>query len=292
MKENNSAVVNSNSNPAAIENKKNEKSTFSFGMLFFYLILIIVIGFIVMRFKNENDQLKFQNEMKNKVIIGCTEQNHIRIETAKTMEKQIREKGDIIVKRNKEKIKFEKTIYHLKVKIKDQTGELERLSASIREKEATIISLKRINYDIKMRKGLKTEKYQGSDLINYHFMDQISTILNDKSEWKIIYKGTKNGFRAKNFHDKCDNHPNTITIISANNRTFGGFTSAHWHSRDEWSYDPNAFLFSLDTKSGKLTKYNQDGEHHSKKYSIGGSPILGPCFGGGHDVNLFIFFDN
>jgi hypothetical protein len=118
-------------------------------------------------------------------------------------------------------------------------------------------------------------------------VDQISTILkDDKSEWKIIYKGTKDGFRAKDFHDKCDNHSNTITIISANNHIFGGFTSAFWHSKCRSSYDSKAFLFSLDTKSGKLTKYNQDGRCISNNHSIYGSPSFGPIFGGGDDVNL------
>jgi hypothetical protein len=121
---------------------------------------------------------------------------------------------------------------------------------------------------------------------------EISSILkDDKSKWEMIYKGTWDGFKAKNFHDKCDNHPNTITIISANNHTFGGFVSIPWHSKIDSSYDSNAFLFSFDTNSKKLTKYNQDGEDGSdKNYSIYGHPFYGPIFGIGQDVNILFFF--
>jgi hypothetical protein len=147
------------------------------------------------------------------------------------------------------------------------------------------IQAKRINDD--EIKDPKRNKYQGSDLINYPFINQISIILNDKSEWRMIYKGTKDGFKPRDFHGKCDDHSNTITIISANNHTFGGFTSIPWHSRGGYSYDPNAFLFSFDTKSNELTKYNQDGKYHSNKDSIYGYSSFGPIFGSGHDVNLF-----
>jgi hypothetical protein len=214
---------------------------------------------------DKNAELKItQEKMLQKEDIIYTMKNRIKTKDV-IIDNLNKEKVEIKIK-EKESIEIEKCFFTLKKRIDNEIEEIER-----KEKEKE-----------------KKYQYQGSDLVDYHFLNLISTILkDDNSKWKMIYKGTRDGFGAKDFHRKCDNHPNTITIISANNHTFGGFTSIPWHSRDTSSYDPNAFLFSLDTKSGKFTKYNQDGEYHSEMISISGHSLCGPAFGGGTDVKLF-----
>jgi hypothetical protein len=46
---------------------------------------------------------------------------------------------------------------------------------------------------------------------------------NDK--WTLLYRGTRDGFGAVDFHTKCDDHSNTLTIVKANGSSyiFGGF---------------------------------------------------------------------
>ena len=45
----------------------------------------------------------------------------------------------------------------------------------------------------------------------------------------MIFRGTKNGFRAKDFHEKCDNKGPTITIVQdVKGYIFGGYTSMNW----------------------------------------------------------------
>ena len=55
-----------------------------------------------------------------------------------------------------------------------------------------------------------------------------------------------------NFHNKCDNIPNTLVLIkSEGNRRFDGFTLIPWKSEgDYWIKDPEnkTFVFSLDNK--------------------------------------------
>jgi hypothetical protein len=48
-----------------------------------------------------------------------------------------------------------------------------------------------------------------------------------KDKWTLLYRGTRDGFGAANFHSKCDRHKNTLTIIKAHGTSFifGGFTS-------------------------------------------------------------------
>jgi hypothetical protein len=277
------------SNPAVEKKNKNENSIFM--KLFFHFILIIVIGIIIMKFKQDNNDLKRQIEYKNKVIIGCTKDMNSMSKKIISLKKQIDGQIESINLFDNKIIEKEREINSFKRLILDKNVELKIIQEKMLQKEDIIYTMKnRMKIKDNIIDNLNKEKYKGSDIVDHNFMSLISSILkDDKSEWRMIYKGTKNGFRSKDFHDKCDGHSNTITIISANNHTFGGFTSASWHSKDAWSYDPNAFLFSLDTKSGKFTKYNQDGEGSLGNKSICGGPIYGPCFGGGNDVKLLFF---
>ncbi len=53
---------------------------------------------------------------------------------------------------------------------------------------------------------------------------------NDK--FRLLYRGTIDGFRSSVFHSKCDDHSKTLTILKAkeSNYIFGGFTSVEWDS--------------------------------------------------------------
>jgi hypothetical protein len=80
---------------------------------------------------------------------------------------------------------------------------------------------------------------------------------NDK--WTLLYRGTRDGFGGRDFHSKCDNHKNTLTIIKAKGSSyiFGGFASINWNSTNGWKSDPNAFLFSLTNKNNQPSKISQ-----------------------------------
>ncbi len=77
-----------------------------------------------------------------------------------------------------------------------------------------------------------------------------------KDKWSLLYRGTRDGFAAANFHSKCDAHKNTLTIIKAHRTSyiFGGFTSSDWDSSSGCKIDPNAFLFSLTNKDNQPRK--------------------------------------
>ena len=67
----------------------------------------------------------------------------------------------------------------------------------------------------------------------------------------LLYKGTKNGFEASMFHDKCDGKgPNVVFVKSKLGKRFGGYTS-QWKKGGEYHEDSAAFLFSL----SHLTKH-------------------------------------
>ncbi|CAF1033147.1 unnamed protein product [Brachionus calyciflorus] len=66
------------------------------------------------------------------------------------------------------------------------------------------------------------------------------------SKFKLIYRATRDGFSAANFHQKCDNISSTLTIIqTSTGEVLGGYTEQAWDSSASYKYDPDAFGFSL-----------------------------------------------
>jgi hypothetical protein len=103
-----------------------------------------------------------------------------------------------------------------------------------------------------------------------------------KDKWTLLYRGTRDGFGAKDFHSKCDNHNNTLTIIKAKETSFvfGGFTSIKWNREEGYHSDPNAFLFSLTNRDNQPCKMRQIGT----TFSIYCFSSCGPIFGFGNDL--------
>jgi hypothetical protein len=50
--------------------------------------------------------------------------------------------------------------------------------------------------------------------------------------FKILWRGSRDGFTVKDFHRQCDSHTNTlIVILDTKGNIFGGFTPVEWESR-------------------------------------------------------------
>jgi hypothetical protein len=105
-----------------------------------------------------------------------------------------------------------------------------------------------------------------------------------KDKWTLLYRGSRDGFAAANFHSKCDGHSNTLTLLKANGTSyiFGGFTSINWDSSSEWKFDSNAFLFSLTNKDNQPCKMRQI----NTTKSIFCRSDHGPTFGSGADISI------
>ncbi|KAL9951570.1 hypothetical protein ACROYT_G044254 [Oculina patagonica] len=101
---------------------------------------------------------------------------------------------------------------------------------------------------------------------------------------KLLYRASRNGWAATNFHSCCDNKGPTVTVVkSTGNYIFGGYTDQHWDSSGAWKSAPDSFLFSLVNPSGlPPTKMpliaGQEGN------AIIGNSSYGPIFGSGHDL--------
>jgi hypothetical protein len=74
-------------------------------------------------------------------------------------------------------------------------------------------------------------------------------------EWRLglLYRGSRDGFAAADFHRCCDGHAGTLTLIeSSDGFRFGGFTPCAWDSSGTWKRDDCAesFLFTLRNPHG------------------------------------------
>lgn len=80
-------------------------------------------------------------------------------------------------------------------------------------------------------------------------------LTSENQNWKLLYRATRDGFEAEDFHQKCDAHPKSLTIIkTTSGAVFGGFTENDWaqlQAEGHFKFDQNAFIFSLINKQNE-----------------------------------------
>jgi hypothetical protein len=112
----------------------------------------------------------------------------------------------------------------------------------------------------------------------------------------LLWRGSRDGFLAKEFHGHCDGHANTLTFIEdTGGNIVGGFTRVEWESvewngksgaeHNGWKADPTlqSFLFSL------RNPHNFPSRRFALKASekaraIDCDSAWGPCFS---DIGVF-----
>ena len=246
-----------------------------------------------------------KKEVNDTIKDICNEINLMREKTEK-FEKNIEKKIDDEIKEQNNK--FVEEIKNLKEENKKLLDEMKTLKEEVNE-------LKKIKDDLKTINELKSEnsifkeenKYLREELeklmqivspLNYKMRNMYNrSILFDVSEFEMvkleiekkkgqsviglkkIYQATIDGGECSIFHKKCDNIPNTLTVIkSAGYRRFGGFTTAEWDTSGKFKDDKNSFLFSLDKK--KIYSYKNNGK------AIYCHKDFGPTFGAGYTIKI------
>jgi hypothetical protein len=103
----------------------------------------------------------------------------------------------------------------------------------------------------------------------------------NKKEFKLLYRASRDGFSGTQFHSKCDNISKTLSIIKVKDKPhiFGGYTEATWEDKT-YKQDPNAFIFSLVNNDNKPIKMKIN---KNIQYAICCYSSYGPTFGGGYD---------
>jgi hypothetical protein len=96
----------------------------------------------------------------------------------------------------------------------------------------------------------------------------------------LLWRGSRDGFGARDFHGRCDGHANTLTFIEdTEGNIFGGFTPVEWESAYKRKADPSlkSFLFTLKNPHNFLArKFALKAE--KKDEAISCYPSWGPHF--------------
>jgi hypothetical protein len=105
--------------------------------------------------------------------------------------------------------------------------------------------------DFSFRSASICQRYLNSVGFESVIIKDSPMILNEfgRETWQLLYRGSIDGFKASNFHEKCDNRMNTLTFIETTKTfIFGGFTPISWDSTTGDHKPDNSgknFLFNL-----------------------------------------------
>jgi hypothetical protein len=102
-------------------------------------------------------------------------------------------------------------------------------------------------------------------------------------ELKLLYRGSRDGFAAADFHRLCDGKGRTLTVVQTpQGCVFGGYASVSWNSTaNDWVFAPCSFLFTL-RNSCNLPP--QTFALTEPQHAMFCRANLGPTFGGGQDL--------
>ena len=175
----------------------------------------------IIKMKQEIKELKEENE-KLKLIIDKNEKIENKINIEELIDKKIKNfKNEI----NNQILNYESEINHLK----------------------EIIYNNNINCLDDVSKFLKIVK------------ENIPEYKNKNIKMNLIYNANKDGQNHSNCHSKCNNVPNTLSIITTNkDKKFGFFRSIAINGQGPWKVDNKAFFISFDKKKIYTIKSNQN----------------------------------
>ena len=93
-------------------------------------------------------------------------------------------------------------------------------------------------------------------------------------EMELIYRGSRDG---KDFHKKCNNKGETITLIkNEKGNIFGGYASIPWTSEGGFYSAPESFLFTLTNIHGtEPTKFPSKNDQSEVYHDFFWGPIFG-----------------
>ncbi|GBC06509.1 hypothetical protein RclHR1_06890013 [Rhizophagus clarus] len=80
---------------------------------------------------------------------------------------------------------------------------------------------------------------------------EITDEIKNPYEFKLILRGSRDGFSSNKFHKICDNQSHTILIIKVKDSTeiLGGYNPIIWKSDNSWGATKDSFIFSFKNKN-------------------------------------------
>jgi len=130
-----------------------------------------------------------------------------------------------------------------------------------------------------------------SKLLNHHNLLQIDSWIKATPNfsgfpgYKLILRGSRDGFTPSDFHRLCDDKGPTVTLIRVRNtgQLIGGYTLFSWSSNKngEWKNSDDNFIFSLGKEMGDqvIQSKQKSGDTNGVYSESGSGPLFGQDFG-------------
>ena len=124
-------------------------------------------------------------------------------------------------------------------------------------------------------------------LSKHHSLQIKCWLLEDgvSGDLELLYRGSQDGWKASDFHAKCDDKGATITVIrSSDGFIFGGFADKSWTSSGIYCESDKSFLFSLKSPSNEVGTAKMRIIQNQCSYAMFHHSSYGPIFGCGYDL--------
>ncbi|CAB4440704.1 unnamed protein product [Rhizophagus irregularis] len=114
---------------------------------------------------------------------------------------------------------------------------------------------------------------------------EITDKLTSPYKYKLLFRGSRDGFKRRKFHEICNDKSRTATIIKVkdSNEILGGYNPIKWESNNVWGITKDSFIFSFnnDKIEERILSRVID-----KNCAILNGNIRGPSFGNGDLIVL------
>src|SRR5581483_1492698 len=115
---------------------------------------------------------------------------------------------------------------------------------------------------------------------------EVTDKMKNSYEFKLILRGSRDGFTIEKFHEICDNQHHTVTFIKVkgSDEILGGYNPISWKFIGNYSSTKDSFIFSIKDNDNYILSRVID-----EKKAIVNLSLCGPSFGNG---DLSTFGDN
>lgn len=94
----------------------------------------------------------------------------------------------------------------------------------------------------------------------------VGTFLQGRSDVTCLYKATRDGWSAVNFHDKVDGLGSAVVVArSVSGQIFGGYNPAGWRSTDDYVTSTAAFLWAKQSGGQRFRKQASSQQQQTAK---------------------------
>ncbi|RGB41118.1 TLD-domain-containing protein [Rhizophagus diaphanus] len=110
---------------------------------------------------------------------------------------------------------------------------------------------------------------------------EITDQLTSSFEFKLLFRGSRDGLTSDKFHEFCDGQSRTITVAKVidSNEILGGYNPVAWKSDYSYSTTKDSFIFSFESNN-RINNYILS-HVINREFAIYNSNDCGPFFGGG-----------